>query len=153
MRSLAALVPPPAIAAVAAAAMWGIAAFTPRLSWPPSLRAAIVAALAIVALVFSVGGVVALKRARTTLNPVEPETTSALVGSGIYRVTRNPMYVGLAFFLAAWAAFLSSAFALLGPLAYVLYIDRFQIVPEERALSKLFRAEYEVYRARVRRWL
>jgi protein-S-isoprenylcysteine O-methyltransferase Ste14 len=62
------------------------------------------------------------------------------------------MYVGLAYLLA-WAVLLISAWALLGPLAFVLYIVRFQIALEERALSKLFGSEYAAYRARVRRWL
>jgi protein-S-isoprenylcysteine O-methyltransferase Ste14 len=63
------------------------------------------------------------------------------------------MYVGLSFALFAWAIFLSSAWALLGLLAFVLYIGRFQIAPEERALSKLFGSEYTAYQAKVRRWL
>ena len=63
------------------------------------------------------------------------------------------MYVGLLFILVSWAVFLSSAWALLGPLAFYLYIARFQIAPEERVLSELFGDEYLAYKARVRRWL
>ena len=63
------------------------------------------------------------------------------------------MYVGLSCVLVAWAVFLSSAWALLGPVAFVLYIGRFQIGPEERALAKLFGSEYVDYQAKVRRWL
>jgi len=63
------------------------------------------------------------------------------------------MYVGLLCVLVAWAVFLSSAWALLGPVAFVLYITRFQIEPEERALAKLFASEYTDYQAKVRRWL
>jgi protein-S-isoprenylcysteine O-methyltransferase Ste14 len=55
--------------------------------------------------------------------------------------------------LIAWAAYLSSAWALLGPLGFVLYISRFQIAPEERVLSTLFGAEYTAYQSKVRRWL
>jgi protein-S-isoprenylcysteine O-methyltransferase Ste14 len=102
---------------------------------------------------FSVGGVLAFRRARTTLNPTKPEQASSLVRSGVYRVTRNPMYVGLLCVLVAWAVFLSSAWALLGPLIFVLYIGRFQIAPEERALAKLFGSEFADYQAKVRRWL
>ena len=76
-----------------------------------------------------------------------------MVSTGIYRVTRNPMYLGLSLVLVAWAVFLSSAWALLGVAAFVLYMDRLQIAPEERALSKLFGSEYTAYRAKVRRWL
>ena len=63
------------------------------------------------------------------------------------------MYVGLGVLLLAWAVFLWSAWALVGPLAFVAYISRFQISPEERVLAKLFGAEYAAYKARVRRWL
>jgi protein-S-isoprenylcysteine O-methyltransferase Ste14 len=153
MKSLEAMVPPPAIAAVVALAMWGISLVAPPLEMPTALRLAPCAALAIVALVFSIAGVVSFRRARTTLDPTKPETASSLVSSGIYRVTRNPMYVGLSFVLFAWAVFLSSAWALLGLLAFVFYIGRFQIAPEERALSKLFGSEYTAYQAKVRRWL
>jgi len=73
--------------------------------------------------------------------------------AGIYRFTRNPMYVGLALVLLGWAALLSSPWALLGPLVFVLYINRFQIAPEERVLSAKFGAAYTEYIARVRRWL
>ena len=82
----------------------------------------------------SLAGIIAFRRAKTTVNPMKPDTTSALVCSGISGVTRNPMDVGLLFVLVAWAVFLSSAWTWLGPLAFVLYINRFQIAPEERVL-------------------
>jgi protein-S-isoprenylcysteine O-methyltransferase Ste14 len=63
------------------------------------------------------------------------------------------MYVGLLFVLVAWAVFLSSAWALLGPLVFVLYMNQFQIAPEERVLSGMFGTDYTAYKARVRRWL
>lgn len=63
------------------------------------------------------------------------------------------MYVGVGLVLVAWAVFLSSVWALLGPVAFVLFITRFQIVPEERALARRFGGEYASYKARVRRWL
>jgi len=75
------------------------------------------------------------------------------VSSGIYAVTRNPMYVGLLLVLIALAIFLSSPWTLVGPAAYFLYIGRFQIAPEERALTALFGTEYTEYLSKVRRWL
>jgi protein-S-isoprenylcysteine O-methyltransferase Ste14 len=75
------------------------------------------------------------------------------VCSGIYQVSRNPMYVGLALFLTAWAVYLSSIWACLGVLGFVLYISRFQIAPEERALTKIFGTEFTNYQSKVRRWL
>ena len=153
MKSLDLKVPPPLVALLVAIAMWGIS--LGPFSWeaPPLMRMAGALAIAAVGAAFSVGGVIAFRRAKTTVNPMKPEAASSLVSSGVYRATRNPMYVGLLLVLVAWAVFLSSFLALLGPLAFIAYIGRFQITPEERVLSALFGAEYSAYKARVRRWL
>jgi protein-S-isoprenylcysteine O-methyltransferase Ste14 len=153
MSSLEVKIPPPAVAAAVAVAMWGTSRLAPLLQVPSALRLAAAAAIALVGIGFSAAGVLAFRRARTTVNPTTPEKATSLVSSGVYRITRNPMYVGLSCVLVAWAVFLSSAWALLGPTAFVLYIGRFQIAPEERALAKLFGSEYAAYQARVRRWL
>ncbi len=93
-------------------------------------------------------------RARgTTVNPISPERSAALVVDGLYRVTRNPMYLGSALILAGWALHLGAWVAILTVPFFVLYMNRFQIGPEERALSALFGADYDAYRARVRRWI
>ena len=153
MKSLEAKVPPPAVAAAIAGAMWGASGLAPLLQIPRALRLSAAAAILLVGIGFSASGVMAFRRARTTTNPTKPEQASSLVRSGVYRITRNPMYVGLSCVLVAWAVFLSSAWALLGPVAFVLYTGRFQIAPEERALAKVFGREYADYRAAVRRWL
>jgi protein-S-isoprenylcysteine O-methyltransferase Ste14 len=111
------------------------------------------ATIALVGAAFTIAGIVSFRRAKTTVSPLKPESASSLVSSGVYTITRNPMYVGLLSLLVAWTVFLSSPLALVGPLAFFLYIGRFQIAPEERALSNLFGSEYANYRARVRRWL
>lgn len=153
MKSLEVKVPPPVVAAVIAIAMWGTSRFAPLLHPSSTLRFTATAVMALIGIGFSIAGVAAFRRARTTVNPTTPERASSLVSSGVFRITRNPMYVGLAWTLAAWAVFLSSAWALLGLVAFVFYMGRFQIAPEERALAKLFGDEYTSYRARVRRWL
>jgi protein-S-isoprenylcysteine O-methyltransferase Ste14 len=68
-------------------------------------------------------------------------------------MSRNPMYVGLLFVLVAWAVYLCRAWTLLGPAAFVLYINRFQIAPEERTLTTRFGGAYSDYKRAVRRWL
>jgi protein-S-isoprenylcysteine O-methyltransferase Ste14 len=92
-------------------------------------------------------------RAGTTTNPIKPEKTSTLVTRGVLGLTRNPMYLSLVFYLVAWAVYLSNWATLLLVPAFMLYITRFQIVPEERFLSGRYGAEYIAYQARVRRWL
>ena len=153
MQALELKIPPPAFAVLIAGAMWGISLVAPLLEVSAFIRVAAAATIALAGGGFSLAGVISFRRAKTTVNPMKPETTSSLVCSGVYRLTRNPMYLGALFILVAWAVFLSSAWALLGPVAFVLYINRFQIAPEERALSAMFDTGYSSYRSRVRRWL
>ena len=98
-------------------------------------------------------GIVSFRMAKTTVNPLKPETASSLVDSGIYQFSRNPMYVGFAFALTAWALWLSSLWALGGVVVFVLYMNKFQIQPEEKVLAQLFGDDFTVYQAKVRRWL
>lgn len=153
MKALELKVPPPLLALAFGAGMWalslaGIGAW-PR--GPAATVAAIVIALVGISLV--VAGNLTFHRAKTTVNPFKPETASSLVTGGIYRVTRNPIYVGLLVVLAGWAVFLANAFSLLGLALFPLYMTRFQIIPEERALRSLFGDAYFRYSSRVRRWL
>jgi protein-S-isoprenylcysteine O-methyltransferase Ste14 len=111
------------------------------------------AMITLIGLVFDIGGTIAFRRARTTLNPLRPEKTRSLVTEGVYRFSRNPMYVGMLLILLAGVVFLAAPLTVLGPLTFFLYVERLQITPEERAMSKLFGAEFDAYRARVRRWL
>ncbi len=109
--------------------------------------------LALLGALTCLAGVVAFRRAKTTVNPMKPDSTSSLVVSGIYGYTRNPMYLGFLLLLMAWAPALSNVLALVLLLAFVLYMTRFQILPEERLLASRFARDYAEYRARVRRWL
>ncbi|HXD41275.1 MAG TPA: isoprenylcysteine carboxylmethyltransferase family protein [Ramlibacter sp.] len=146
-------IPPPVIAGAAAAGMWGLARAFPVFDVPNGMRAPAAVLIALAGVVLAASGIAAFRRARTTINPHKPGEATALVSSGPYRFTRNPMYAGLLLVLLAWAVFLSSLLALLGPVVFVLYINRFQIAPEERTLQSLFGNEYAAYKSRVRRWL
>jgi protein-S-isoprenylcysteine O-methyltransferase Ste14 len=146
-------IPPPAVALLVAIAMWGLAPPLSLLAVPTQIRVAFALLLAVLGLGVAISGVASFRRARTTITPLKPESASALVTSGVYRFTRNPMYLGLTVVLLGWALFLASAWALLGPLLYVAYITRFQIIPEERALLSLFGKHFSDYQQRVRRWL
>jgi protein-S-isoprenylcysteine O-methyltransferase Ste14 len=133
--------------------MWLVSSLVAPLEMPFGLRVGVALALALVGLGFSVAGVASFRRARTTINPTKPSTASSLVSGGVYRITRNPMYLGLLLVLLGWAVSLSNPLALLLVPVFVLYINRFQINPEERALSSLFGREYAAYKKRVCRWL
>ncbi|SEB10187.1 isoprenylcysteine carboxylmethyltransferase family protein [Variovorax sp. YR216] len=153
MNGLELKVPPPLVALVLALAMWAVSWLTFALEVDVSLRIAMAAAIGLVGLAFSTSGIAAFRQARTTLNPMKPEAASTLVTNGIYRFTRNPMYVGLLLVLVGWAAFLCAPWALVGPAVFVLYMNRFQIAPEERVLRSAFGEGYAAYQAKVRRWL
>lgn len=101
----------------------------------------------------AIAGVIEFRRARTTVDPMRPERASALVSSGIYRVTRNPMYLGFALILVGWIVALRCLPALPIAAVFVLYLDRVQIPPEEAALQACFGSAFDEYASRVRRWL
>lgn len=153
MATLALKIPPPVIALLCAGAMYALAETTLPYGLGPAWTLPAAITLAVIGISFDLAGLVAFRRHRTTINPLHPEKTSSLVTGGIYRISRNPMYVGMALLLLAWAVYLESPAALLGIGAFIAYITRFQIIPEESLLSQHFGAEFENYRQRVRRWL
>ena len=153
MSALELKIPPPAVALLIGAAMWFASRLGPALDAPLLVRTVAFIAIGLVGGATAVAGNIEFKRAKTTINPFKPQNATALVTSGVYRYTRNPMYLGLTFLSLGWAAFLCSAWALAGPVLFVVYISRFQIEPEEKILAAKFGAEYSEYLSRVRRWL
>lgn len=153
LRCLETKVPPPAVALVIVAGMWLLAWVTPVVPLAELVRVPIACVLAAGGLAFGLAGSLAFRRAGTTVNPLKPERASQLVISGVYRITRNPMYLGLLLGLAALALYFAAPLALAGPVVFAAYIHRFQIKPEERALEAKFGSAYIDYKQRVRRWL
>lgn len=153
MKALELKVPPVLLVALVVAAMWWTARITVSFDAMPLVRGAFALLLAIKGGWVAVAGVVAFRRADTTVNPMTPEASSRVVQHGIYRHTRNPMYLGFLFVLVAWAVWLAAPWALLGPVVYIAWMTRFQIIPEERALAERFGEAYLAYCGRVRRWV
>jgi protein-S-isoprenylcysteine O-methyltransferase Ste14 len=153
MSALELKVPPPIVALVLALLMWLTPAVAGLVQMPYAFRVVCAVVLVCIGQGISIAGMVAFRRAKTTVNPVKASLASSLVVQGVYRYTRNPMYVGLLLTLLAWAVFLANPFAVLWVVVFALYITRFQIIPEERVLVSLFGAQYEAYKARVRRWV
>lgn len=153
MKALELRIPPPLAAVAVAATMWALARCLPVLALdigPGSWLALFVASCA---LALDIVALRAFVRARTSLNPLRPAAASTLVTHGAYRISRNPMYLGLALWLLAFGLWLANAASIMAVTLFVAYIDRFQIRPEERALHARFGAEFERYRNTVRRWL
>lgn len=154
MNALELRIPPVGLTFLFAIAMAALAWFVPAsipIPAPFSLLLALTLAAAggVVALL----GVAAFRQRRTTVNPFTPDRASTLVATGIYRLSRNPMYLVLLLILAGWAAWLAHWVAALMLPAFVAYMNRFQIGPEERALKATFGDEFDAYARAVRRWL
>lgn len=144
-------IPPPIVFIIVASGMWAAAKLGPLVSVPAGQIVGTF--LMIAGLAFNIAAIITVRRAKTTFNPLRPETTTALVSTGLFGLSRNPMYLGMLIVLLGWAFYLSSLVAFIGPVVFVLYITRFQIIPEERVLSSLFGARFTEYKAKVRRWI
>ncbi len=146
-------IPPPIVTVVTGVAMAAVAFVAPATPLPALVRYGALGVVMLVGGVFGGRAFAAFAKAKTTINPVAIDKASSLVTTGIYGLSRNPMYVGLAALLVALALAEGNLWLLLGPLFFVAFTTRFQIVPEEQAMLAKFGGAYAAYRRRVRRWL
>ncbi|MGF2736266.1 methyltransferase family protein [Marinobacter sp. DUT-1] len=153
MNALELKIPPLLLVIFFGGAMWAVSRLLPAgyLTIPGKLwlSAAVLAIGACIALL----GVLEFRSAGTTVDPRTPHEADALVVKGVYRYTRNPMYLGFLLMLVAWGLFLGSVFAALLLPLFIVYMNRFQILPEERHMRSLFGEAYDLYASQVRRWL
>ena len=143
-------IPPPIIVVLAGILNFGSTAYSVALFEPPW---ALISALGILSGIFGIGGMLACIRRGTTIHPWAPHETVVLVTSGVFRFTRNPMYLSLVLLLSAYYFFQPTPFSPFGLLVVLWYLTRFQIVPEERVLAEKFGDFYLKYRQTVRRWI
>lgn len=146
-------VPPPLVMLLCGAIGYLASRYCPGTALPLPMPALLAGGVMAVGVALNLLPKLAFQRARTTVNPLRPSASSALVTHGVYRYSRNPMYLGQAIVLAGGMLYLRNFVALLAVPLFVLYITRLQIVPEERALSIRFPEAYRRFRQRVRRWL
>ncbi len=147
-------IPPLGLTVALTLVIGAVARLLPGFSLPlPAGLSRIGPALAVLGIAVCLAGVVAFRMSGTTVDPVHPDSASRIVDSGIYRVSRNPMYLGFLLFLLGAALWSANWIALTVALAFVPYMNRFQIAPEERILSEKFGAPYRTYLTRVRRWI
>lgn len=146
-------VPPLVVGLIAGTVGSLVARAVPSLDLELPAPVAVGGALVSTGITLSLLGVRSFRRAKTTVNPTCPTSSTALVTSGVYRITRNPMYLGFLITLAGAAVLMENAAAFLILPAFVLYLNRFQIRAEEAALQARFGETFFLYRSRVRRWL
>ncbi len=146
-------IPPVAVTGIFAVLMWLVSVFTPKLAIALSLRIAAALALAALGLSVIALAVKGFREERTSVNPMDFDRTSAIVTAGIYRVSRNPMYLGMLLCLLGFGCLLGNPFSLGAAALFVPAITRIQIIPEERALLGRFGSHYLDYCRTVRRWI
>lgn len=146
-------IPPLLLVIFLAIFMWVTSLFFPEIQIQTRFKVIAFVIPATIGILISIAGVVSFRAAKTTVNPMTPHTSSVLVTSGIYKRSRNPIYVGFLFLLIGWGLFLSNMFSLALTAGFILYMNRYQIQPEEEALEAIFGEEFLTYKNRVRRWL
>ncbi len=146
-------IPPPIVALFCAFVMRVVAAYS--LSWeiPTTLGWIVVSLLCLLGCISLFWALLQFRKAKTTVNPTTPEKVSTLVVTGPFRFSRNPMYLGMALWLIAWAFHLNSPFSLLALIFFVSWLTWFQIIPEEIILLEKWGSTYTTYVKSVRRWL
>ncbi len=153
MSALELKIPPVLLTALFVVLMWLISHVTPSIALLSAFRISSLLLFAAAGTFVGLAGVAAFRKAGTTVNPLSPDTSTSLVATGIFKRTRNPMYLALMLALIGWSAYLANLFALALTAGFVLYMNRFQIQPEERALEAQFGDQYFEYSRKVRRWV
>ena len=146
-------VPPVLLALFFAFLMWLVAQLMPRLLIDDPIRLSAILLLLAGGAFFSLAAVLSFRSAGTTVNPLTPGESTSLVTTGVYRYSRNPMYVGILLMLLAWGVFLSNLFSMVTCAGFFLYMNRYQIQPEEESLSASYGDVYADYLKKVRRWI
>lgn len=153
MRALELKIPPLLVVLIVGALMSFASHYAPQFTFHFQFQKIVAATLATAGVIIATLGFTEFRRAKTTVNPTKPESSSSLVNSGIYQHTRNPMYLGFLLALCGYSLWLGNPIAFLFLPAFVLYMNRFQIQPEERALHSIFGQRFKTYCSQTRRWI
>jgi len=147
------LIPPPIIALACAGLIWASSHYFPEFGFEFEAQKKIAIFLAVLGIAIDIFSVRLFFKNNTTVNPHDPSKSEWLVTTGIYRFTRNPMYVGMAILLVAVGVWFGSWAFVPAAGLFILYLTRYQIIPEEQMLRKKFGEAYDRYCEKVRRWI
>ena len=153
MKALELKIPPVVQFLAVALAMWLMANYFPSSGVEIPGRKVLIVLFAGLGGIVAIPAVAAFRSVDTTVDPRTPDKATRLVVSGVFRYSRNPMYLGLLCVLIAWAVYLSNLLAFVGIPLFVGSMNRLQIQLEEQAMERQFGDEYREYRKSVRRWI
>ena len=153
MPDLTLKIPPVIVVFIFACVMWMMALFNVWASISIPAEEVVALVIGLIGSSLVVAGAVEFRAAKTTVNPLTPELATSIVTKGIYRFSRNPMYLGFLIMLGAWGLLLENGVAIACVPVFVGYMNRFQIIPEEKALLAQFGDDYAHYLASTPRWL
>lgn len=146
-------IPPVVQVLVIAGLMGSLAVTLPSLGFTFSAAPLVALVLALAGIAFALTGVWEFRAAGTTVDPRVPDQSVSLVVRGVYQISRNPMYFGFLLMLIGWGFFLCNIASLMLLPVFIIYMNRFQIVPEERHMREKFGEAYHQYEKAVRRWI
>ncbi|MDE1514320.1 MAG: methyltransferase family protein [Vibrio sp.] len=153
MRNLQLKVPPVAVFLVALSLIHLSARWFSSLTLALPFPNVIMALCLCMAGFLGLAGIMEFRRYKTTVNPLAPDLTVTVVDSGVFALSRNPMYLALLLLLFGLAYWQQNALSLVISAGFVMYMNHYQIEPEERILHAKFGEVYLNYTQRVRRWL
>lgn len=150
-----AVIPPPLVFLICGGLMWLMQKFAPALMYDFAYRKILFWIVLVAGSFLLIVGMLTFFKRHTTIHPDRRSLSkvSVLMTTGVFRYSRNPLYLGFALLLVAWMIFLGNVLALLGVIIFVWFITEYQIKPEEEALEKIFGQEYVQYKGNVRRWI
>jgi protein-S-isoprenylcysteine O-methyltransferase Ste14 len=146
-------IPPPVYGLITALLIWWLASVFPSLKLLPAWFKQMGIALIVIGVCLDLMALRQFYKQKTTPNPLSPNKANTIVISGLYRFSRNPMYLGLLLSLTGWTMYLGNLASLACLPVFVWVLNNMQIKPEEHALEKKFGESYTRYLSEVRRWL
>ena len=145
--------PPPLIAVLTGLLMWISANWLAQPGFNDLTANVLGYGFCAIGALLLVPSILSFRTFTTTINPTRPEQSSQLITTGVFGISRNPIYLGMLLLLIGWWFWVSNLISLLLVVVFFAYMTRFQIIPEERALQSIFGERFASYRKRVRRWI
>ena len=144
-------IPPPIVTLIFAALIYFSSEWSPSIVFRgQNLISLFLMTVGLIVLLIAISAFIKLK---TTINPLKPEAASSLVTTGIFRISRNPMYLGMLLLIISLWIKTGAVLGFILVAGFIAYLNYFQIFPEEQAMKRLFSDKYKTYCQQVRRWL